>query len=340
MPRERSFKWGVLYNGDKLTLDDIVRFAGQAEQAGAESIWAAELWRDAFVPLTAIASNVRNVRLGTAVAHFARPPMLTELGAMSLAEYTRGRFILGLGTAPKDWNERWHGLEYRRPVARMKEYVECIRTMWQGSPEHGVDYAGEFYTVRDYRRLTEPPYRRIPIYLAAVLPRMIRLAGSLADGIILNVLNTPRYFREVVHPHLQTGFARRADGAAGFEVCAVKCCAVHARRAEARKLARHAVAFYATLPYFDAVLDPAGFTKEKRAIRDAMQRHDVATMLTSVTDDMIDALVLAGTPDDVRHQLRAFAGLFDTLLLLSPSFAADPQQVQENNAAMIAAFAE
>ena len=63
-------------------------------------------------------------------------------------------------------------------------------------------------------------------------------------------------------------------------------------------------------------------------------------MLTSVTDDMIDALVLAGTPDDVRHQLRAFAGLFDTLLLLSPSFAADPQQVQENNAAMIAAFAE
>lgn len=340
MPHTRSFQWGVLYNGDKLTLDAIVRFASQAEQAGAESIWTAELWRDAFVPLTAIASAVRSARLGTAVAHFARPPMLTELGAMSLAEYSRGRFILGLGTAPKDWNEQWHGLEYRKPVARMREYVECIRTMWQGTPSRGVDYAGEFYTVRDYRRLTEPPYARIPIYLAAVLPRMIQLAGAVADGIILNVLNTPRYFSEVVHPNLKIGFGHGARSREGFEICAVKCCAVHADRKRARELARHAVAFYATLPYFDAVLDPAGFTKEKLVIRDAMRRNDVPTMLTSVTDDMIDALVLAGTPDDVRRQLAAFEGLFDTLLLLSPSFAADPQQVHENNAAMIASFAE
>ena len=194
MGNTQSFKWGVLFNGDKLALADIVAFARQAEEAGAESIWAAELWRDAFVPLTAIANVAKSVRLGTAVAHFARPPMLTELGAMSLAEYTQGRFILGLGTAPKDWNENWHGLEYRKPVARMREYVECIRTMWQGSPTHAVQYSGEFYQVRDYQRLTEPVYASIPIYLAAVLPSMIQLAGSLSDGIILNVLNNPSLF--------------------------------------------------------------------------------------------------------------------------------------------------
>ena len=129
-------KWGILFNGDKLSLNDILGLSSRAEAGGAESVWAAELWRDAFVPLTAIASTVGRVRLGTAVAHFARPPMLTELGAMSLSEYTAGRFILGLGTAPKEWNEKWHGLDYKNPVKRMREYVECIRTMWKGSPDN------------------------------------------------------------------------------------------------------------------------------------------------------------------------------------------------------------
>ena len=340
MSFDYASKWGVLFNGDKLSLDNILSFARQAEDAGAKSIWAAELWRDAFVPLTAIASVVKTVRLGTAVAHFARPPMLTELGAMSLAEYTQGRFILGLGTAPKEWNEKWHGLEYRKPVTRMREYVECIRTMWTGSPTSAANYSGEFYQIRDYQRLTEPRYSAVPIYLAAVLPRMIQLAGSLAEGIILNVLNTPRYFSDVVHPNLKKGFSAGRRSQENFEICAVKCCAVNSDPKQARALARHAVAFYSTLPYFDIILDPMGFTQAKLKIRDAMARNDVPAMLGAVTDEMVDALVLAGTADDVRRQLRAFDGLFDTLLLLSPSFAADAEEVRENNAAMIAAFAQ
>ncbi len=333
-------KWGILFNGDKLSLSDILGLSSRAEAGGAESVWAAELWRDAFVPLTAIASTLGRVRLGTAVAHFARPPMLTELGAMSLSEYTAGRFILGLGTAPKEWNEKWHGLDYKNPVKRMREYVECIRTMWNGSPDQPVNYSGEFYSVRDYRRLTIPAYSNIPIYLAAVLPRMVQLAGSLADGIILNVLNTPKYFTEIVHPNLAKGFARRRTSNTNFEVCAVKCCAVNKDAKHARRLARHAIAFYATLPYFDIVLDPMGFAEEKQTIRQAMIQNDVALMLDSVSDDMVDALVLAGTPDDIRTQLSRFENLFDTLILLSPSFAADPQEVQENYIAMIDAFSK
>ena len=69
-------KWGILFNGDKLSLNDILDLSSRAAAGGAESIWAAELWRDAFVPLTAIASTVGSVRLGTAVAHFARPLFL------------------------------------------------------------------------------------------------------------------------------------------------------------------------------------------------------------------------------------------------------------------------
>ena len=79
MAGRKTLKWGILFTGDKLAMDDLVRYARLAEEAGAESVWSAELWRDAFVPLTAMASAAKRVRAGTAVAHFARPPMLTEL---------------------------------------------------------------------------------------------------------------------------------------------------------------------------------------------------------------------------------------------------------------------
>ena len=181
-------------------------------------------------------------------------------------------------------------------------------------------------------------YQRVPIYLAAVLPQMIRLAGSHGDGIIVNVLNTPRYFTETIHPNLKKGLSAAGRSVDDFELCAVKCCSVNKDRKRARSLARNAVCFYATIPYFDAVLDPAGFTEPKMAIRAAMSRGDVPAMLDAVTDDMIDSLVLAGTADDVHRQLEKFEGLFETLLLLSPSFAADPEEVRANHQAMIEAF--
>ncbi|HSX81271.1 MAG TPA: LLM class flavin-dependent oxidoreductase, partial [Candidatus Saccharimonadia bacterium] len=115
---------------------DLLRYGKMADDAGADSVWTAEVWRDAFVPLTAMASVVQRARVGTAVAQFARSPWHTEMSAMSVAEYTGGRFVLGVGTAPSEWNEKWHGLPYRKPVTRMREYIECIRTMWTSTPTH------------------------------------------------------------------------------------------------------------------------------------------------------------------------------------------------------------
>jgi hypothetical protein len=79
-------KWGVIYNADALPLEDVLQFAFQAESAGADVVWTAEGWRDAFVPLAAIASVAKKLRVGTAIAQMARPPVLTTLGALSMAE--------------------------------------------------------------------------------------------------------------------------------------------------------------------------------------------------------------------------------------------------------------
>ena len=198
----KKWKWGILYSGDNMALDEVVASAKQAEDAGAHSLWVTELWRDAFVPLAAIAGACRKVRLGSAVATFARPPMYTELSAMSLAEMTQGNFVLGLGTAPLEWNQNWHGVDYSKPATRMREYVEAIRLMWTASPTNPIDYEGDYIKVRDYRRIMVPPYSPLPIYLAAVQPAMLQLCGAIGDGLIANLLNTPQYFTDIVHPKI------------------------------------------------------------------------------------------------------------------------------------------
>ena len=341
MPRKTGkWKWGVLFSGDNLTLEETINFAAKAEDAGAESLWTTELGRDAFVPLAGMAARCRRARLGTGIAIFARPPALTEISAMSMAELTQGRFVLGLGAAPKEWNENWHGVPYDRPALRMKEYVESIRRMWTASPTAPIDYEGEIIQVRDYRRLIAPPCEPPPIYLAAVQRGMLRLAGEVADGLLANVLSTPHYFTEIVHPMVREGLASAGRDPSTFEHCAVKICSVDSDRGRARQRARPCIAFYSRLPYFDQVLDPAGFTREKLAIREAWSRADVAAMTALVTDDMIDALALVGTPDEVRGQLDRFEGLFETVLLYCPNPFIERAESLANHAAMIEAFAD
>lgn len=340
MRRAGKLKWGVVFTGDNLSLAEILDYSRRAQKAGAESLWSTELGRDAFVPLAAIANVTEGMRLGTGVATFARPPMHTETAAMTMAEMTDNNFVLGLGTAPPAWNENWHGLEYRKPVTRMRDYVNCIRTMWTGSVENPVSYAGEMVSVTDYTRFIPAPYPSVPIYLAAVRENMLQLAGEIGDGVLANLLNTTEYFENIAHPNLAKGLAKAGRSPDDFEVATLKVCAVHKDRKFARAMARHTIAFYSTLPYFDTVLDPAGFTEQKDRIRGLFLEGDVKGMLNSVSDDMVDALVLAGTADDVKEQAAHFNGLVDTLILYCPTFAVTPEESRDNHIAIIDAFSD
>ncbi|SVC07183.1 uncharacterized protein METZ01_LOCUS260037, partial [marine metagenome] len=210
---------------------------------------------------------------------------------------------------------------------------------WTASPTNSIDYEGQYIKVNDYRRIMAPPYPPLPIYLAAVQPGMLQLSGAIADGLIANLLNTPQYFTDIVHPNVKKGLAKTGRHLSDFELCSLKVCSVDKDRERARRRARPPIAFYSNLPYFDQVLDPAGFTKEKLAIRAAMAENDVEKMLDLVTDDMIDTLVLAGTPDEVRKKLERFEGLFETLILYCPMPWLEPEESKVNHEMMIEAFA-
>jgi len=329
----------MLFSGDGMSLADVVELGVSAEDAGLDSVWHVEINREPFVPLTAIAARTKRIRLGTGVAIWARSPILASLVAANLDELSGGRFLYGLGTGPPDWNRRFHGMSYERPARRIREYVDVMRGAWKAAHDgSSFDYDGELYRIEDYRRPLRQERERIPIVLAAVQAGMCELVGEIADGVLYNVLSTPRYVREFAAPHLERGAARSGRNLATLERAAAITAAVHEDAVTARRWARHHIAFYSVIPYFDVMFELHGFQREASAIRDAAANGDPGGMIEAVSEEMIDTFAIAGTPDQCRRQLEAWDDL-DLAVLFPPTFQLEPEEILSNHRALLEVFA-
>ena len=293
----------------------IVTLARQAEEAGAESVWIADIGRDIFTTLTAIAQGTSRVRVGAAVAIcFARPPALVQLAASDIDEMSQGRMVLGIGTAPPAWNENWYSVpKHEKPVARMKEFAQVCRLMWRSDPQHPVEFTGRSLQIHGYSRFFPPFRAQIPIYFGGMNPQMLRATGEVADGWIGGGITSPRFVAEVVRDYVRAGVTKsgRRDSEVEF-VCPVSC-AISTDRMQARAWARSHIAFYANVTYYDIVLHLHGFQKEAQAIRAAFARGDRAAAAQAVSDEMVDTFMLAGTEEECRSRAKAWAGCADVL---------------------------
>ena len=330
---------GLLLSGEGMPLADLVDVGVSAEDAGLDSIWHVEIQREPIVPLTAIAARTKRIRLGTGVVIWARSPILAALVAANLDEFSNGRFLYGLGTGPPDWNRRFHGMGYERPVRRIREYVDVMRGAWQaaydGSP---FDYEGDLYRVERYERSLRQERQRVPIFLAAVQSRMCALAGEIADGVLFNVLSTPRYVREYALPHMERGAARRGRDVNEVERAAAITAAVSTDRTEARRWARHHIAYYSVIPYFDVMFELHGFQHEAAAIRAAAAAGDPDAMIEAVSEEMIDTFAIAGTPDEAREQLAGW-DVLDVAVFFPPAFQLSDEEIAANHRALLETFA-
>jgi probable F420-dependent oxidoreductase len=330
---------GVLFSGEGMSLSDVIELGVSVEDAGLDSVWHVEIQREPFVPLAAIAARTKRIRLGTGVAIWARSPVLASLVAANLDELSGGRFLYGLGTGPPDWNRRFHGMSYERPVERIREYVEVMRGAWKAAHDGSTfGHEGEVYRVEGYQRSLRQERERIPIVLAAVQRRMCELVGEIADGVLFNVLSTPRYIREFALPHVERGAARAGRTAASVERAAAITAAVATDASEARRWARHHIAFYSVIPYFDVMFDLHGFQREATAIREAAARGDPTGMIAAVSEEMIDTFAIAGTPDDCRRQLAEWRDLH-LAVLFPPTFQLEPDEIVANHQGLIETFA-
>src|SRR5688572_703348 len=187
-------------------MSDVADTAKLAEEHGYESVWVAETAYSAFVQAALACDATSTIKVGTNIAlAFPRSPTITAMTARDLAELSGGRFILGLGSQVKRVNEHRFSVHFEHPAPKMAEYVEVIRKVLATFRGERIDHRGRFYTVTMNPFPGARAVDDVPIYLAAVNPKMVQAAGRVADGLLGHPLTSPTYLREVVRPSLEAG---------------------------------------------------------------------------------------------------------------------------------------
>ncbi len=323
------------------SIAEMVEVTRLAEAAGFDLAWDWEFFnKNALVRLAALASATTRIGLGTGIAYaFGRSPMLTASGAADLDELSGGRLVLGLGTGTKRMNEEWYGMPFEHPAPKVAELCRLLRHVW-ASAAGPMRFQGEFYN------LAVPQYVRpgqvrptIPIYLAGVNPIMVRTAAEVADGLVGHPIYPRSYLRDYVRPAIDDGLRRAGRARDAFTLASCVIVSIGHDREQARREARQQVAFYSTVRTYDLLLDSAGFSQEKAAIRSAFKTVDAARMADAVSDEMLAATAVTGTPDECREQLAAYDTLLDLPMLYAPTFGVDPGRVLENHRLIVETFA-
>lgn len=314
------------YPSTAKTLRDMSR---QAEEAGFEAAWGYQICRDPFTTLAAAASVTERIKLGTAVAlAFTRSTFVTANAAADVDELSDGRMILGLGTGEGQHLVSLHNSHWNQAVPRMREYVSILRLAWEslgtGKP---VEFRGDHYQLVMNEGLRRPLARpQIPIYLAAMGPKMIELAGEVGDG-IQAFFHSAKYLREVTIPRLETGAKRAGRDPASVAFSSYVITSVSNDREEALRRARIMVGFYTAFPSSDPIIAHHGLQQEQAAVRQALYTQGPAALEKATDAKLVEAFSIAGTPDECRRQLAAYTDILDLALLQTPYF--DPLTTEE-----------
>lgn len=324
-------RYGLILSAPSIA--EQIAAAQTAERHGFHSVWTLEFFhQNGLVRLGAVAAATERVQVGTAIAYaFMRTPMLAASAAMDVDEISQGRVILGLGSGTRSMNVKWYSMPFDDPPApRMREAIELIRAAIDAQKGGGLSYEGQYYQVNipQYAR-PGAPRARIPIYLAGVNKYMIRTAAAVADGLIGHPIYTRKYIQEKVLPVLE---------GSSCELAPYVITSISEDPDQARREARAQIAFYYTTRLYHSVLDVHGWRPIGETIADAFKRMDFKAMEAAVPDEMVDAIALVGTPDEVRDRVSQWDGLSDHLLFYSPSIGMTPERVQENLTAIAETF--
>src|SRR5436190_4992298 len=231
------------------SLETALQRVERAEALGYESVYTTHIAaRDSLIVLAAYASRTSRIKLGTGVLPiYSRTPVATAQAAATIDEFSGGRMVLGLGVSHQVTVENWYGVRLERPLKAMREYVGIVRACSRGEdPPEGEIFKSRFHF------MGYEPRADLPIYVAALSPAMLRLAGEIADGVILWLCN-PSYIRDVVVPEVTAGRERAGLGLEGFDIVPAVPAAMTESREEAYAAMRKDLIPYFSLPFYRAM---------------------------------------------------------------------------------------
>jgi probable F420-dependent oxidoreductase len=313
-------RWALSVPLDGFTLAEHAEIAREAERLGYTDAWSLEAdGVDCFAPL-AVVGTATSMRLGTAIANvFTRGPATLAMCAAGVAEVAPGRFCLGVGAGSQPIVESWNGDVFARPATRVREMVQFPRQALTGER---VVFRGETFSVNGFR-LTRPPAGPIPIYVAALRPGMLRVAGEVGDGVILNWLSAndvPRSVQVVREAAAQAG-----RDAAAVEIAARLLINVDPPGPASDLAVRRHVTAYLNVPVYQAFQAWLGRGEALEPMWSAWRRGDRRAAVSAVPENVMNDLIIRGSMNEIATHVRRYldAGI-DTASLALSTVEEDP----------------
>lgn len=290
------------------SIEDAVELTRFAEERGYGYVTMGETTgRNVPIVLSVLAERTSEIGItDNVLSPYSRTPTLLGQTAITLQEVSGGRFRLRLGVSSPTLAERWHGVEFDRPLRRLREAIEIVRQVQSGER---LDYDGECYSPNGIMLKCEPPESPVLIDVAALGPKSTELTGRFADGWVPQLV--PIDGLEARMEDLRRGAELGGRDVEEIRVAhSLRCCALGDGE-RARKLAREYVAFMIAVygPYYRRAIADAGWADLTETVRSRWRDGDRDGAVEAVTDDLLGEVVAAGTPEEVRRQVKRFEAI-------------------------------
>jgi len=315
--------WGLGVSGD-----DQLRLARAADEAGYDSIWAAEAYgSDAATVMTWLATNTEKAKIASGIFQMpARTPAMTAMTAATIDNISNGRVVLGLGMSGPQVVEGWHGQPFDHQLQRTREYIGVVR---KALARETVTFDGEFYSLprpggpgKPLKLIIKPVQERIPIYLAAIGPKNTALAAELAEGWL------PTFFApdhiDVFRPSLEEGAQRAGRSADEIDIAPMTSIAIDDDVEAARNLMRPFLALYVggmgsrKKNFYKDLVTRYGYGDIAEKVQDLYldQKYDEA--MAALPAELIDKTALCGPKEAIAERLDVYRDAGVGTLLVTP----------------------
>ena len=282
--------------GSLLSVEQVLHCTEMLSDTKIDSVWIPETWgMENFSMLGAIANKTKTQKIGSSIINiYSRSPTTISMGAATTDILSDGRLILGLGTSSMPIVEEFHGEKFENPVQRMKEYVEIIQL---SLTKKQINYSGKIFKLKNFTLLITPKRQSIPIYLAAINQKMVKLTWEIADGVIFYLRPIDEMRKIISKMQLQ----KKIDVACQIITC------VSDNSEEAIQRVKKTLAFYISVgKIYREFLAKNGYKNETSNIFEEFKKSGFKSNHELVTDSMLKSLCIAGTPNESRLQLQKF----------------------------------
>src|SRR5215472_5327260 len=303
----------------------------EAEQLGFDSIWTAEAYgSDGLTPLAWMGALTKRIKLGSGILQMpARTPAMTAMSAATLDLLSSGRMLLGLGVSGPQVVEGWHGQPYGKPLVRTREYIEILRLIWDRKDP--LNFQGQEYQIpieggtglgKPLKITIHPLRRRIPIYLAAIGPKNIELAGEIADG-FLPIFYSPVREAALLSP-LDSGLARRQiAGEPSFDIAPTVTVVLGDDAQACRDRVKPMLALYVGgmgargKNFYNDLICRYGYEDAAQQIQDLYLDGKKQSAALAVPDALVDEVALCGPRERIAELLQPWQTSRATTLICS-----------------------